>query len=154
MRKIYKLIENRNEEERRTGKASYKTVIQRFFGDDLFLCNNIANIDDSIWGNISVGDLYSYIDKNGDYRTREEYENDENDEIYEEANDIYQYFLCNLSKYDIDNLNELLESNCDNSIIVSYSDVLDCDVLMVTHWGTSWDYVSTNIDLTENFEEV
>lgn len=153
MKKIYKLMENRSEEEKRTGKASYKTVFDRFIQEG-FLCNNIRDIDTSIWENISVGDLYYYIDKDGNERTREEYENDETGEIYEEAADIYQYFLCNLSKLDIEELQELEEENKDNSIILSYSDLLDCDVLMVTHWGTSWDYVLTNIELTENIEEV
>lgn len=153
MKKIYKLMQYRNREEKRTGKASYKTVFDRFIKEG-FLCNNIRDIDPSIWENISVGDLYYYIDTDGNERTREEYENDETGEIYEEATDIYQYFLCNLSKWDIEELQEIEKENQDNSIILSYSDLLDCDVLMVTHWGTSWDYVPTNIELTENFDEI
>ena len=38
-------------------------------------------------------------------------------------------------------------------IIISYSNMLDCDVLMVDHFGTNWDYVITDIEWTENLEE-
>ena len=68
--------------------------------------------------------------------------NEENDEYTE----IYQFYLCNLSESDISSLKELTNDN--NDIIISYSDMLDCDVLMVDHWGTSWDYVSTSLKLT------
>ena len=48
-------------------------------------------------------------------------------------------------------MKELTENN--NDIIISYSDMLECDVLLVDHYGTSWDYVSTNIDITDDIEE-
>ena len=145
MKKFYLKMEDRNEEEKRTGKASYKSIIDRYISD-LVLCNNIAEIDDSIWDNMNENDIY-YIDDNGEYRTREEYENDETGTIEEKYEDIYQYFLCNLSEFDCQTLT-------DYGIILTYSDKLDCDVLCVNHCGTSWDYVSTNVELTENIEEV
>ena len=123
--KFYLKEEDRNEEERKTGYASYKSLVNRYI-HDLVLCNNIAEIDDSIWENVQVGNLY----------------NEENDEYTE----IYQFYLCNLSESDISSLKELTNDN--NDIIISYSDMLDCDVLMVDHWGTSWDYVSTSLKLT------
>lgn len=123
--KFYLREEDRNEEEKKTGYASYKSLINRYI-DDLVLCNNIAEVDDSIWENVQVGNLY----------------NEENDEYTE----IYQFYLCNLSETDISSLKELTNDN--NDIIISYSDMLDCHVLMVDHYGTSWDYVGTSLKLT------
>lgn len=129
--KFYLREEDRNEEEKKTGYASYKSLVNRYI-HDLVLCNNIAEIDESIWDNIQVGKLY----------------NEENDEYIE----IYQYYLCDLSKADILSLKEITNDN--NDIIISYSDKLECDVLMVDHFGTSWDYVSTSLKLTDNIDDV
>ena len=66
---------------------------------------------------------------------------------FDEETEIYQYFLCNLSEYEQEKL-----TNC--GIILSYSDMLDCDVLMVDHFGTSWDYVLTDVKLFDNYEDL
>lgn len=147
-KKFYLREEDRNEEEKRTGKASYFSVINRYFSD-LVLCNNIEELDPSIWDNIETGDIAYYVDNEGNYKTREEYENDETGTIDIYYDEVYQYFLCNLSRWDLDYIRDFKS----DSIIVSYSDMLDCNVLMVTHWGTSWKYVITDIDLTDNINE-
>lgn len=116
--KMYVNKENLNEEELRTGRVSYKRVIDRYVGD-IVLCNNIEQLDESIFDNATnLG----------------------------EDIDIYQYFLCNIDDWGREKLRG-------TDIIISYSDMLDCDVLMVDHLGTSWDYVMTDIEWTENFEE-
>ena len=53
--------------------------------------------------------------------------------------EIYQYFI--ISNYGA----ELLQDCTDE--IVYYLPCLDCYVWGVTHWGTSWDYVLTNIKI-------
>ena len=111
-------------------KASYRTLVNRFIGD-LVLCNNIVKIDTSIWDNVLVGELY-----------------DEETESYPE---IYQCYACNVGQFEIDCMRELTKNN--NDIILTYSDVLDCNILMVDHYGTSWDYVLTNVELTDNYNE-
>ena len=123
-------LDNMGDYEKENNKASYKTLVNRFIGD-IVLCNNIADIDDSIWENVQVGSLY-----------------DEENDTY---TDIYQYYLCNVSKWDIEALKELTKD--DNSIILSYSDKLECDVLIVDHFGTSWDYVLTSVPLVDTIEE-
>lgn len=54
--------------------------------------------------------------------------------------DIYQYYIVS------DNFAELLK---EINEIVFYNDELDMYVWGVTHWGTSWDYVLTDIEICE-----
>lgn len=105
------------------GYASYKTIVNYFIGD-IVLCNNIIEIDSSVYDNI-------------------EYET-ENEEDYPE---IYQYFICNLSDWEKEQAKKA-------GLILSYSDKLECDVLCVDHWGTSWDYVLTGVKLFDTYEEL
>lgn len=64
----------------------------------------------------------------------------------EEDDEIYQYYLCNLGEFEREKLIEY-------GVSLSYSELLDCDVLLVTHYGTSWDYVMTDVKWSENLDE-
>lgn len=122
MKKFY--VSNKeelNDQELKTGKVSYRRIIDRYI-DNLVLCNDIVNIDNSIWDNLL-----------GKYN-------------FDEDLEIYQYYLCRLGTFE----KEILE---DYGIILSYSDMLGLDVLCVEHYGTSWDYVMTDVEWTENFDE-
>ena len=123
-------LNSMGEYELKNERASYKTLVDRFVGSRV-LCNNIVDIDESIWENVEVGQLY----------------NEETDEYTE----IFQYFVCNVSEWEIETLKELTQDN--NDIIISYSNVLDCHILMVDHFGTSWDYVLTSVPLVDTYEE-
>ena len=129
MRALLKL-DSMGEYEKENSRASYRTLVERFIGD-IVLCNNIRDIDESIDYNVEVGQLY----------------NEETDEYVE----IFQYYLCNVTQCEIEMLRELTKNN--NDIILAYSNVLDCYVLMVDHWGTSWDYVLTSVPLVDTYEE-
>ena len=65
---------------------------------------------------------------------------------YDEENDnyidIYQYYI--ISEYGYDILSELTDE------IVFYNETLDLYVWGVTHYGTSWDYVLTDIKLSKD----
>lgn len=63
------------------------------------------------------------------------YEDEDGEEYYEE---IYQYYIVSRSGFEI--LEELDE-------IVFYNEELDMYVWGVTHYGTSWDYVLTDVVL-------
>ena len=143
---LKKIYEKMGSYELENGYASYKTVIDRFIGD-LVLCNKITEVDYSVYENMN-NNAYYYVDKNGDYRTKKEYENDENGEIEQEyCDDIYQWFLCNLNEFKVEQLEKA-------GVILSYSDLLECDVLCVDHWGTSWSYVLTNVKLFDDYEDL
>lgn len=55
--------------------------------------------------------------------------------------EIYQYYIISDSGADI--------LKRETNEIIFYNDELDMYVWGVTHWGTSWDYVLTNIELQE-----
>ena len=135
MKKIYLTNEKRNEMELKRGKASYKTLVERYF-ENMIICNNLLEkYFDEIIDNIEIGSLY--------------------DEETGEYDEVYQAFIVDsLDEYDLESLRELEDSNNDDSIILSYIPSLDLQVLLVTHCGTGWGYVNTNIELTEDFNEV
>lgn len=60
---------------------------------------------------------------------------DENDNFV----DLYQYYITDASLDDVEYLEKTF------GLKFSYSNKLDCFVLCVDHWGTSWDYVSCEI---------
>lgn len=68
----------------------------------------------------------------------------EYDEETEEYKEIYQYFIVDGNGAEI--LQEAGE-------IVFYNETLDMYVWGVTHWGTSWDYVLTDIKCNVPYEE-
>ena len=106
--------------EKEKGFASYRTIIEYFAGD-IVLCNNIVDIDDSVYDNMM--------------------------ECGEDIPEIYQYYICNLSGYNREQLQKA-------GVILSYSDMLDNDIICVDHFGTSWDYVLTDVKLFDTYEEL
>lgn len=117
MRKFYvSNVEELNEVEKKSGCVSYSRIIERYISN-LVLCNNIEEIDELVWENMS-----NYEDE------------------------IYQFYLCNLSEFEKETLLEY-------GIILSYSNKLDLDILCVEHFGTNWDYVLTDVKWTTDFNE-
>lgn len=105
-----------NDYEKENGYLSYKNL---FFKDSsLILCNNIPNVDESLYDNIENGI-----------------------ETWDDGEDveIYQYYL--IDDYTTEVLKEYTNE------IIFYSELLDVYVLGVTHFGTSWDYVPTDIKI-------
>jgi len=130
MKKIKKYVnfEDLNEEEQRTNSISYARLIDRVC-NNLILCNKITEIDDLLYDNIVIGEIY--------------------DEANDQYIDIYQYFIIDIDDYTIEQLKDL---KC-NDLIIAYSETLEQYILMVDHYGTSWDYVMTSIEPTENIDE-
>ena len=120
MSKMYLREEFRNTNEKKTGYASYSTLVRDFIGDTI-LCNKIMEVDECLFDNIIVGELA-------------------------EDDDVFQAYICNVADWNIDQLKELHS----DSIILAYSELLETEVLLVTHWGTSWDYVETDVELVND----
>lgn len=118
---------NKNE---KTESISYMELARRV--GDMVLCNEITTVDENIYDDIKNGNI-DYCIK---HETREECEKD-NDNCEFECIEIYQTYIINKSGADylIRNTNE----------IVLYSDLLNVYVWGITHYGTGWDGVFTDI---------
>lgn len=105
-------------------RVDYRTLAKCF---DAVLCNDITKLFYSTINNeYNEVELYNGMDYN------------EEEDYYE---DIYQYYI--ISSYGA----EILEHYTDE--IVYYLPSIDVYVWGVTHFGTSWDYVLTNIKIDE-----
>jgi len=115
-----------NSYEKEHNKISYKRLIDRI--GRVWLFNKAPELSD-----------YDFeCEVNSDY-------DEENDEYI----DIYQYYLIDVDKYTIKILNEL---QC-KDVIIAYSPKLEEYILLVDHCGTSWDYVMTDFEPTNNYDE-
>ena len=116
------------------GYVDYATLAKSF---DAVLNNDIikntANI--GYWEIVNGNDCKYYDTVLEDYVDYDSIENWDN--IKEEYYDIYQYYIIS------GNGATILEEYTDE--IVFYNEDLDMYVWGVTHWGTSWDYVLTDI---------
>lgn len=124
------------------GRLDYATLSKCF---DCVLCNNIPMVDSTIYDNVISGDFEEYFYE-GEEITREEAEKleEEGKEIERNYIDIFQFFIVS------DNALELLKEAGE---VVLYSEKLDCYIWCVTHYGTGWDYVLTNIKLREKEDQ-
>lgn len=112
------------------GGISYDTLTSFIF-TDMVSCNNIAK----------------YYD-NWDLELGEDYD-DESGYI-----DIYQYYIVEVDNWRLGEYKEYLqETNKPSDLILWYDNELDIYILGVSHCGTSWRYVPTNIETNEQEEE-
>lgn len=114
------------------GYLDYRTLAK--IVGDMILNNNLRSAGYSEdWELVNGEDCYG-LDEN--YNTCEVY----SDEcMYVEYYNVYQDYI--ISEYGYKILAELTDE------IVYYNNELDIYVWGVTHWGTSWDYVLTDIKL-------
>ena len=119
-------LENLNEEERKTNKISYRRLIERI--GDIWLFNKAPKLSE-----------YDF-----EYEIGTDYD-EENDYYY----DIYQYYLIDTNDYIIQKLNKC---KCED-VIIAWSEKLENYILMVTHFGMSWDYIMTDFEPTTNYDE-
>ena len=136
-------------------RVDYRTLASAF---DAVLNNDIMQKT----ADIGYWDIYSgneeYYEYNGnayswdeldEMRDELDEEAENYDEMYDEISeamdnpyyhDIFQYYIVS------DNGAEIL---AEAGEIVFYNEELDIYVWGVTHYGTAWDYVLTNIEITE-----
>lgn len=126
------------------------SVAVNWCNNALVLCNNIPEVDDSIWDNFEpIVDLEyePEYDEWGEEITpkcpecgSEMFQHGPNMECSEcgycaDQQEIYQWFITDCSEWDMKYLRDTF------GLLFTYSDLLDCYILCVTHWGTGWDYV-------------
>lgn len=128
------------------GYASYRTIVDRYIGD-IVLCNEIINKDESVYYNMIIEDKIKYYNENGEEISEDEYINDRNAYCENDTPEIFQYYLCNVSEWEKEQAEKA-------GLILSYSNMLECNVLCVDHFGTSWDYVLTDVKLFDTYEEL
>lgn len=97
-----------------TIETNYLTAVN-WLNNSRILCNEIVNIDELFWENCRF-DL-------------------------DEVGDLFQFYLTNCSKSDV----EYLEQHF--SLLFSYSELLDLYVLCVNHYGTHWGSVPCYTDI-------
>ena len=131
-------------------RVDYRTLAKCF---DAVLCNDITKLFYSSINNeyneveLENGSEYYYINDDGDKLIPSEYEElepEQQEEYSEQYEDIYQYYI--ISSYGA----EILERYTNE--IIWYIPILDIYVWGVTHFGTSWDYVLTDIKIEEEGE--
>lgn len=110
------------EEEIQNGYINYKTLATAF---DAILCNDITKL--------------FFAEINGTYQEAELYNGTDYNEEEDYYYDIYQYYIIDNNGVDI------LETNTDE--IIYYLPELDIYVWGVTHFGTPWNGVNTNIKI-------
>ncbi|MDB7990510.1 hypothetical protein PND93_02780 [Faecalicoccus pleomorphus] len=124
----------------KNGYVDYRALSEAV--GDCVLCNAMEK---RLWETLEhvSGELYSYYDIDNGYKeiTREEAEELNMCCIEEEPIDIYQWYIIS------DSGAQLLMRETDE--LVFYDNELDVYVWGVTHWGTSWSYVLTDIKLKE-----
>ena len=93
-----------------------------YFANNRILCNNISEIDPTFYDNIR----FNLEDSNG------------------EIIDIFQYYITDFQESEVEYLEQRF------SLFFSFSELLDCFILCVNHYGTSWKgvYVTDN-EVTE-----
>lgn len=118
------------------GYVDYKCLAKCFDG---VLNNNIMSETFNIgyWELINGSDMWYWDDENDAEIAYEDIESWDN--ISEQCVDVYQYFIISYAGY------RLLSDYTDE--LVWYNEKLDMYVWGVTHCGTSWDYVLTDIKL-------
>lgn len=121
----------------KNGYIDYRTLARSF---DMVLNNDIIPKTYETLGywEIVNGSEISYYDNIiNDFVEYDDIENWDNiEECYAE---IYQYFIISEQGY------KILSDYTDE--IIFYNDVLNMYVWGVTHWGTAWDYVLTDIEI-------
>ena len=104
-------------------KITYTELARRV--GDMVLMNEITTADENLFDNLENGNLYN----------KPEEDEDANDM---DAVEIYQYYA--ITKSGADYLKSVSKE------LVFYSELLDTYFWGITHYGTSWDGVETEIE--------
>lgn len=133
---MYVKMEDLNEYEKEHNKISFRRLIERLF-PEMIMCNDITKL--------------FYADINGVYSEPQKEIGEDYDTENDEYIDVYQYFIVDFSSWTYDFMKKYQEQ-LGNEFILYYIYELDMYVLGVTHFGTGWDYVLTDIEPSEDMK--
>lgn len=128
-------------------RVDYRTLAKSF---DAVLCNDITRLFYSTINGeynepeIVNGSYFYYENDDGDVISESEYydlDDEQQEQYHEYENEIFQYYI-------IDGGGAMLLQDLTDEIVY-YIPVLDIHIWGVTHYGTSWDYVLTNIKIND-----
>ena len=122
----------------KTFRTNYKVAVN-WLGNSFVMCNNMPEVDESIYENMRFNCSYLTDDDGNQYADYNEVPEDV--EVYENNVDIYQWFITDCTESAVEYLEEHF------GLLFTYSEKLDCYILCVDHWGTGWDYVMIDTDL-------
>ena len=110
----------------KTTKITYTTYKEavNWLNNSFVLCNNIVEVDQSIYDNM----LFNYYDEESDSYI-----------------DIFQWFITDCNESDVEYLQKYFD------LKFTYSNMLDCYILCVDHFGTSWDYVACPVNNVDGY---
>lgn len=134
--KMYVKKEDLNEYEKEHNKISFKRLVNKLF-TDMILCNDITKL------------FYSEI--GGKYTEPQIKIGTDYDEETEEQIDVYQYFIVDFSNWTYELITKYKEQ-FGKEFILYYIKELNLYILGVTHFGTGWDYVLTDIEPSEDMQ--
>lgn len=135
--KMYIRKDDLTDYEKENNKISFRRLVERLF-TDMVLCNNITKL--------------FYTDINGVYSEPQKEIGEDYDTENDEYIDVYQYFIVDFSSWTYELMKKYNEQ-FGNEFILYYIDELDMYILGVTHFGTSWDYVLTDIEPSFSTED-
>ena len=134
--KMYVEKEKLNDYEKEHNKISFKRLVEKLFSD-MILCNDITKL------------FYSEID--GKYTEPKIEIGTDYDEETDEQVDIYQYFIVDFNNWTYKLMTKYKEQ-FGKEFVLYYIEELNLYILGVTHWGTGWDYVLTDIEPSEDIQ--
>ncbi len=110
-----------------------------FYSINKVLCNDIIEETGVENWELANGDLYEYLDEDGEFITREEYEDGFQDHDYtEQPVEVYQWYI--IRESDAQNIIYNTEDE-----ILMYNEKLNLYVWGITHYGTNWDNVPISL---------
>lgn len=134
--KMYVRKDDLTDYEKENNKISFRRLVERLF-TDMVLCNNITKLFYT-----DINDVYSEPQK----EIGEDYDTENNEYI-----DIYQYFIVDFSSWTYELMTKYSEQ-FGKEFILYYIEELNLYILGVTHFGTGWDYVLTDIEPSEDMQ--
>lgn len=99
------------------------SVATKWLNNSYVLCNNLPEIDPTVWENMII-----------------QSDNDTDIVDDEYLDEIFQWYITDCTSNDVDWLKRTFDG-----LVFTYSELLNCYILCVTHYGTAWSCVPIEV---------